>query len=417
MNIATEVQDKNLIHDGCDNQSVYVQRDFSNSRPLDVHTWSEHLEVHALIADLWADYFAVEFDNAGRPGRRAAGSPIRQFRVLVLDLYLAWKSDPGMSIGVGMSNRFYRSGSRYNALHISSVMIKLVHRAHEVGLIGLHLGTEYAGRTTRIWAAPQLVERFARARFGVFDIAPYSERESIILSRGDRERWEEYDDNDWTHAMRATMSSYNALIDQTFIDIPTLDLPIITRAQENTGRATQVRIDQNNKFSRRVFYRGSWELGGRVHGGFWQQLPEPYRASLWINDLPVIEDDYSGLHIALLYGMEGRPLVGDPYSLGISTAYPPEALRGWIKQLVLVAINAGTEASAFKAFRQKQAPGSPAKRFTDRMLGELLEAFKSQHKAISQYMCSDEGVRLMAIDGRITARIIERFSPKSRCRC
>jgi hypothetical protein len=386
-------------------------RDLDLSRPFDVHTWSEHPEVHLLVDAVWDEHFAAQFDpNTGRQGRRSTSHPRRQLQVLLLDLYLAWKTHPGMSIGIGMSNRSYQSSSRYNALHISPVMIRLVHRAHEVGLVGLHRGSQYSGRTTRIWAEQPLVDRFSRASFGVLDIAPYSDQESIILSMGEG-NWMEYTDNPWIEGMRASMRSYNRLISRTFIDIPTLDYPVVVRPPEpRERRPTQVRIDQNDKFTRRIFYRGDWRLGGRYHGGFYQKLPEHWRSQLWINDLPVIEDDYSGIHIALLYGMEGKPLRGDPYNLHRPHLYPAAEFRKWVKQLALVAINAGDEGSAFRAFRRKQPTGSPAKSFTNQMLGEMLNAFKKRHPAIAQYMCSDEGVRLMAIDGRITARIAHRFT-------
>jgi hypothetical protein len=153
-----------------------------------------------------------------------------------------------------------------------------------------------------------------------------------------------------------------------------------------------------------VFYRGSWELGGRFHGGWWQQLPKELRQQIYINDEPTIEEDFSALHLTLLYGIEGLRLDSDPYALDVGWQ------RDWVKSLILVSINAKNERSAFQAFRSEQPIGSEAKHFTDLELNAVLEAFKLAHPAIAQHLCSDMGVRLMAIDGRITARVIDHFT-------
>jgi len=46
------------------------------------------------------------------------------------------------------------------------------------------------------------------------------------------------------------------------------------------------------------------------------------------------------------------------------------------------------------------------------MLKLLLDQFVEENKPIEHYLCTDRGVELMAIDGRITARIIEHFTRK-----
>lgn len=308
-----------------------------------------------------------------------------------------------MSVGVSMTNSSYSPNSRYNALHISKVMIPLVHRAHDVGLIGLAPGSEFAGRTTRIWAEDALVHLFRQARFGLLDIGTYYDQETVVLSLGGG-RWIDYQDTDVTIQSRKLLSSYNELMHGTFVDIPTLETPIL-----NLPSRRKLSVSQNDKFSKRVFYR-SLDLGGRVHGGFWQRMPKSWRKALFINDLPTIEDDYSGLHIALLYGLEGEAVEGDPYTLDIATPYQRDELRRVVKGLALMSINARSEASAFQAFRGEEKIGSPFKRLKDTELRLILDAFKGKHPAIARYMCSDQGVSLMAIDGRMTMRVIKQFT-------
>ena len=173
----------------------------------------------------------------------------------------------------------------------------------------------------------------------------------------------------------------------------------------------KVPIGHQNKFVRRVFYRGDWNLGGRFHGGFWQQISEEWRSQILINDQPTVEQDYSGLHINLAYGLKQQRLPDeDPYLLDLMFDVDPKVQRKWVKGLTLVAINAADEESAYLAFRSNQEKGSTAKRLTNNKLKQLLAAFKEKHKIIEDFICTDQGVHLMKIDGNITSRIINHFT-------
>ena len=84
------------------------------------------------------------------------------------------------------------------------------------------------------------------------------------------------------------------------MDIGSLESPYVTyeywdkRKQRNVVK--KVPIGHHNKIVRRVFYRGDWNLGGRFHGGFWQQISEDWRSQILINDHLTVEQDFSGLH-------------------------------------------------------------------------------------------------------------------------
>jgi hypothetical protein len=175
---------------------------------------------------------------------------------------------------------------------------------------------------------------------------------------------------------------------------------------------------------RRIFYRGSWELGGRFHGGFWQQLPKSYRQHIRINDQPTVEVDYSGLHPSLAYALQGATPPPDPYALDLpSLDLPPELQRKLVKRLALDAINAKDRKSAFKALRdyanstgltralkELDAPVT----LTDALLDDILFAFEEANPAIHGYIGSDSGVELMAVDGRITNRLMQAFTARAK---
>ena len=111
------------------------------SRPLDVHRWSDHPEATKLRDTIWNQYFKEKFLIGGK-GNKAKSEPKKQFKILLLDLYVAWLDDPELSIGVGMSKSAFKTNRRYNALFISSKIIDIINHAHDIGLIDKLTGSE-----------------------------------------------------------------------------------------------------------------------------------------------------------------------------------------------------------------------------------------------------------------------------------
>ena len=395
-----------------------------HSRPLDVHRWSDHSEATKLREQVWSKYFAVAFQEGGK-GNKAKSEPKKQFKVLLLDLYVAWLDDPELSIGLGMTNSAYKENKRYNELFISAKIIDVVNHAYEVGLIDKLTGTEGARQTTRIRASKLLGSIFTKANLIVFDMTQeYPIKEVIILSKHDyindrKKRIQvDYEDTDFKPIleMRQQVQEYNALLWKTYIDIATRQQPVIEQPywDKKAGemKAKRVKLTQDNKFVRRVFYRADWSLGGRFHGGWWQRISEDWRKKIHINDVPTLEQDYSGLHINLLYGLQGLQPQQDPYVLDELLDFSPKQQRKIVKGIVLNAINADSQESAYKAFRQQQETGSVEKSLQDKQLKVLLDAFKEKHPAITDSICTDKGVELMNVDGRITAKVINHFTSK-----
>ena len=150
---------------------IRTTRDFSNSRPLDVHRWSDYPEVNTFIDVIHAKHFS---DISHKKTKT-------HLKVILLDLYLCWLEDEEKSLGVGMSNSFYNYRSRYNSLHLSNHMISVVRRLHERGLIGLWKGSEWSGKTTRIWASESLVKAFQDTALNEFMVHTHEDKETIIL--------------------------------------------------------------------------------------------------------------------------------------------------------------------------------------------------------------------------------------------
>lgn len=409
-------------------------RDLSHSRPLDVHKWSDFPEVNSWVNTLWDEHMAAHFPTS-TAGKKPKQTTKNMFKVLLLDLYVAWLEDPALCIGFSRTDKDYAVGSRYNALFISDKIIKVLDACIAAGLIEQHLGSEAAGKVTRVWPTERLVGLFRKAVFPDFMIDTYEGRETVVLNGYDLDKDDDladidgkdgekptalaYDDSDAPAIIpsRQLLKEYNALLRDTFVDLGCAEQAYVERQQwdkrtkQHVKRRVSLRHD--NKFVRRIFYRGSWELGGRFHGGWWQQIPSELRRYIMIDDEATQEVDFSGFHVALSYGLEGLQCPRDPYRLPVTNeGLDAEQQRKDVKQLALTAINAKDRPSAYSAFRNeknKERSGQPGKEkvsYTDKLLDTLLDGFLDFNSPISHYVCTDKGVELMALDGRITAHII-----------
>ncbi len=383
-----------------------------HSVPFDGHLWSEHPEIAGLVATLWGQHF-TDFDSPpSQAGPKPKAAFQQQFQVLLLNLYVAWAADPDVCVGVPMGVRSWRATSRYNATGVSKKIPELVHRLDDQGLIDLAKGSfaepsSSGNRTTRIRAADELVALFRTVGFAESNIRRHPEQECIIL----KDKGEvEYDDTPKANAMRGRLRAYNALLEQSFIDIPELEEPFIDRPITTGSRAGQVDrvgLNQRNKFVRRIFSRGSWELNGRFYGPWWQQIGKEWRSKIFINDTPTNELDFKGLHVAMLSLEAGVKLEGDPYELppGVIAGVTSQEQRKLVKALVLKAVNARDKDTAFKSFREGLPVGSVGKSMTNADLSRVMKVFLHKHPHLDGKMCADQGIRLMYLDSLISEQI------------
>lgn len=407
--------------------------DVWRSRPLDVHRWSDFPEVDELVdqvfdglTDEQKDSISSKSNNSGRASGRT------HLKVVLLDLYVSWKNDPEMCLGVALGNDDYKVKSRYNAIHISRRIKDVINVLEGSDLIhvkpGSHnrSGDTKGNRTTRIKATNLLETLFERLEIEPYAIGGHQDTECIILNDVDtdtsgepirtkkgkkKSRPVEYQNTPEINQWREELTAYNNLLEETYIDILSLGEPIVTRHKTN-GETQNIGINQNGKFVRRIFSRGDWKTNGRFYGGWWQQIGEDLRRDITINNLPTVEVDYKGLHASILAAEVGMyDKNRDIYDLGeqIFTQFDKAQQRKIVKLLVLTAINAKTKKEAFGAFRKDWDTGTPQKKLKDEQLEQYLTKFIQIHPFLESKLCSDQGVRLMFLDSQITAKIINNF--------
>ena len=129
----------------------------NNFRPLDVHCWSDYSEVNAAVNALFNDLrHAPEFPAGNKSLRK------KHIKVVILDLYATWISDPTRYIAYSRSKNDYKGRSRYNKLHISFLTVPVVDALHSRGYVEHHKGFHNAelevGRLSRMKANDKLIE-------------------------------------------------------------------------------------------------------------------------------------------------------------------------------------------------------------------------------------------------------------------
>ena len=168
-----------------------AQIDPDHFKPLDVHTWSDHPEVSRLADNVWnALPEAIHQSLTGRSNNKGT-PPKRILKVLLIDLYVTWRLDPDLSIGIARSDGAWRPTLRYNATYIPKKLNDVADHLVEHGFL-LFLGgsndRQHGGgfsRTSRIKPSDKLHRLFIDYQASEFDFSKHEETETIILNEFD----------------------------------------------------------------------------------------------------------------------------------------------------------------------------------------------------------------------------------------
>ena len=377
------------------------------SRPLDIHLTTNHSEINELVDVIFKKYFNTRKKEITK----------KHLKVLLLDLYIAWNTDPKLEIGVHMSPNSYTSIKRYNQLSITNIMIDVVTVLRNHNVIGYHKGSEINHEVSRIWASPTLENYFKEIRLNIFDINQI--KETIIL-RDRKNIAIDYKDNSKTKNMRKVIEKYNEILRQTFIDIPFLEKSYL----ENKGKKHSV--NQHTKLVKRIFNHGTFDNGNRFYGGWWQHISEKQREKILMDDRETIEIDYKSLHPVLAYAKKGIDFwkrtnttkysyFNDSYDVPTLGVKDKEDSRAIVKLLFQTALNAKNEKECFKAFRNQwdYEERSYKGLFTDIFLQELLDSIRDRHYQIDDMFCSGVGIDLQKLDSDIVEYIVSDFTERN----
>ncbi|WP_091437198.1 hypothetical protein [Ancylobacter rudongensis] len=148
----------------------------------------------------------------------------------------------------------------------------------------------------------------------------------------------------------------------------------------------------------------SFDLGGRLFGGFWQNLPSSRRSGIRINGETVAELDYGQMAVRLAYATVGvTPPEGDMYAIpGL------EGHRAAVKKAFNTLLNAGPKMTRWgyeRAGNGEDADASerlPAGWTVKRTKAAIL----SRHPALARSLGSGIGLKLMHIESEILVAVL-----------
>ena len=369
---------------------------------INLNLWSDDTNFIALV-----EYIQEQTPKIGNPSIRK-----KHLTVVLANLYYTWLDDPDKYVGYyRMSNR-YKARSMYNLLNISTLLIQIVD-----DLLGLNYLDHKKGfydrgnqsRTARMRSSNGLIKLFKHYKLQPDSVELLPSTPSIILRdiKDDRKEEIDFEYTEDLETIRSSLIRYNNLLRTTHIAIPHYPKEGITRT-----KGLKIPYNPDNKFVRRIYNNGTFEDGGRFYGGFWQNIPKEWRMRIRIDGQPIVEHDYSGLHINLLYAQENKQPEGDPYSLN-HKLYSDEELRPYLKTLLLIMLNCRNEKQVLNAVRNAVQWDTQLWQFNNYNHQEFITLLTNKHKPIGKYLYSGYGITLQNIDSSIAQHIIDTFTKRS----
>jgi hypothetical protein len=328
-----------------------------------------------------------------------------------------------MYVSYSRNRNDYKKGSRYSSLHFGyRNTIKTIDYLKKNQYIEDTKGLwrEKNPRQSRMRATPKLITLIKDTYKVATPMIKGDEKKEIIILKGEKDKKGnaekiDYVDTEETIQMRKNLKLINRNLQKhaILLSLPDTKLKeIIARLRKNSNKG---QIDFTDKRLHRTFNNGSFHEGGRFYGGWWQNIPREYRKFIRINDKDVVELDYSGLHINMLYAMEKSPIPeGDVYHLeGYSNT---NTFRKFVKQLLQAFLNASSREEAWKAINgsvhrknELELPDEiPSTKEKD--IFPLMDAFELKHEKIKHYFCTGKGINLQNLDSQMAEKVLLKFS-------
>ena len=273
-----------------------------------------------LVTEVIEKFFQVEVKKNLRRRKRKPEDHkrfLKAIEAIICDLIHNHLSDQRSGIAISRSNRVLSRTSRYKNEVLNKTIPYLLDvlelpelqmLEQVVGCINYFYPEKNGNLRTVVKAGKHLVHLIQKYHVELEDLGLSDGEETIILKREKNDLWDhggtlEYEDNDLTNLYRDEMSIINQWIRNA--DLIYME-PFNGKDKHN--------YELDCRLLKRYFTRGSFKSGGRLFGGFWQQLKKGHRENLLIDGENIVVLDYSQMSPKILYGYCGLvPEMGDCY--------------------------------------------------------------------------------------------------------
>lgn len=185
----------------------------------------------------------------------------------------------------------------------------------------------------------------------------------------------DYEDSPETRAMRLEMGAINATLNSASITLDGQEQPPV-----HMTRMFQVEAINSPP---------TFNLHGRLYGGFWEHLPKAKRHLIQIDGQQVAELDFSGMFVQLAYAEAGLPAPEDD---------PYEGMEGLPRDAAKIAMSA----LLCKSGPMKRLPPHLSAALGHRWTGRLVtQAIAARHPGIAHLFGKSTGLRLMYTESRV----------------
>lgn len=163
----------------------------------------------------------------------------------------------------------------------------------------------------------------------------------------------------------------------------------------------------------RSFNYGGFERGGRLYGGWWQNIPKRLREKITINGRPTVELDYSCFHIRMLYHLLDITCDDDAYQIAEiieleqRLSLPKGYYREAIKKVTQALVNSPT---GKKGERCKLPDGVSFHPHLTR--AQVRQMIEKKHQPIARFFASGKGLQLQRLDSDLAMQIINNLQAK-----
>jgi len=278
---------------------------------------------------------------------------------------------------------------------------KILAAMMRMGLIETTPGVYISGKrgyVTRISLTTELSKELAKAAYIWSKPEIISDLQQLIILRDELKKNITTPKTRQTTAWRKNLIEINDALTDSTICLWLKDhrlAEIGMNLKQNKKDLSDPFINYRNCQLRRIFSRGKLSLGGRFYGGWWQMLPSELRRHIYIDGMPTVECDYSGMSLRLLYAKENKPFPSsDPYDIGLEVN---SRNRGIIKRFVNALLN--DESNRFRLNESEY----DALGVTHKTLKKLLYL---HHKEIAHHFGTGIGLQTQYIDSCIAEEVM-----------
>ncbi|MGU3401324.1 hypothetical protein ACLBWS_16535 [Brucellaceae bacterium D45D] len=308
---------------------------------------------------------------------------------ILYDAALTARTEPERRISYSRTKDFYRAADRYfGADYGYATVVPAVDALVEAGFLTEHDKRPAGSRgiQSSFRPSPELA--------GLLLPSVTKRSQELIRLKDTQGHLASYRDTERTMRDRKFLEAVNRHISASRIEL---------HAPDGVHDGDLIRFGTHTVYTHmnelyRVF-NGGWTFGGRMYGGWWQQVKSGDRQHFVIDGGATCEVDYEMLHPRLLYAAAGERLDGDAYSI-----------QGWDRKVCKRAFNILLNANNYHSAKGAILPYVDG---DERAAVALIHDIKRRHGAVADKFHSGAGLKLQYMDSEMAKAVIHELTVKN----